>query len=313
VKKYQLPSNKPEKEGPAFMSQGLKYMGMGSLVRPGKDATVAGPSGEGGEASGAPPARPRLASVSTWAGAFRPAGGEASAQKPKKKTGGHDDDDRHIRFTISGVDQRMTKEDFIREVRKYDKGTRREILEHSNASEAVKRIATKDKPADDSAQSSTRGTAIKADKPAKPAERGASSLKPSAAQRSISTPVFTRGRDETRRSTPSGSSSETDASPGAGDNRIRQGATGQAGSSRDEPETAVERRRRLAVLEGVGEEEGDDDDVKETPAERRRREAALGMSSGGAGGDDSDDDDTPRVPPAGGRRGIRFADQPSRG
>ncbi|OIW33546.1 hypothetical protein CONLIGDRAFT_569083 [Coniochaeta ligniaria NRRL 30616] len=281
VKKYELPSEKPDKEGPDFVSQGLKYMGMGSLVKPGKDNTEAGPSGEGGDTANAPPARPRLASVSTWAGAFRPAGGEASAQKPKKKDrhDGDDEDDRHIRFTISGVDQRMTKEDFIREMRKYDKGTRREILEHSDASEAIKRIATKDKPADDSAQSSTRGKT----RTEKPAERGASTLKPVMAHRAVSTPA--RGRDDTRRSSPSS----------------------------DAPETAVERRRRLAVLQGVGGDDDEEDGVRETPAERRRREAALGMSSPGAADDDSDDDDTPRVPPAGGRRGIRFADQPQRG
>jgi hypothetical protein len=306
VKKYELPSEKPEKEGPDFMTQSLKYMGMGSLVKPGKDAAAAGPAEKEGEASNPPPARPRLASVSTWAGAFRPGGGEASTQKPKKKDDGSDDDDRHIRFTISGVDQRMTKEDFIREVRQYDKRTRSEILEHSNASEAVKRIATKDKPADDSAQSSTRGTK----KTEKPAERGASMLKPSAAQRTVSTPALPRGRDDTRRSSPSGSSSATDSSPGASGKGSSEGPAG-AVSSRDEPETAVERRRRLAVLQGVDEE--DDNEVRETPAERRRREAALGMSSPGAADDDSDDDDTPRVPPAGGRRGIRFADQPSRG
>jgi len=291
------------------MSQGLKYMGMGSLVK-GKDAPAAGPSGQGGEPSNPPPARPRLASVSTWAGAFRPGGaGEASAQKPRKKDGGDEDDDRHIRFTISGVDQRMTKEDFIREVRKYDKRTRKEILDHSNASEAVKRIATKDKPADDSAQSSTRGAAKKTEQPA---EHGASTLKPSAAQRTVSTPAPSRGREEQRRSSPSGSPSGTDSSPSDKGKGSSEGPTGAAASSRDEPETAVERRRRLAVLQGVGDED-DDNEVRETPAERRRREAALGMSSPGAADDDSDDDDTPRVPPSGGRRGIRFADQPSRG
>lgn len=307
MKKYELPSEKREKDGPDFMSQGLKYMGMGSLVKSGKDAAAAGPSGEGGEAVDPPTARPRLASVSTWAGAFRPTGGEASAQKPKKKDrhDDDDDDDRHIRFTISGVDQRMTKEDFIREMRKYDKGTRREILEHSNASEAVKRIATKDKPADDSAQSSTRGKTTAE----KPVERGASTLAPATAQRTVSTPAPTRGRDETRRSSPS--SSGRDTTPLASGKGSSEEPTGA--SSRDAPETAVERRRRLAVLQGVGGGDDEEDEVRETPAERRRREAALGMSSPGAADDDSDDDDTPRVPPAGGRRGIRFADQPQRG
>ncbi|KAB5570264.1 Na+/H+ antiporter nha1 [Coniochaeta sp. 2T2.1] len=300
VKKYELPSERSQRDGPDRVSQGLKYMGMGGLAKKStKDAAAAGPSGQEGESSNPPPARPRLASVTTWAGAFRPAGGE---EKPKKKDE-NEDDDRQIRFTISGVDQRMTKEDFLREMRKYDGRTRREILEHSTASEAIKRIATTDKPADDSAQSSTRGTTrTQQQKP----ERGAATLKPPTAQRMATTPALpTRGRDETRRSSPS--SSGTEASPGAtGKDSNEFGA-----SSRDAPETAVERRRRLAVLEGVDNSD-DEDGVKETPAERRRREAALGMSSQ-PGEDDSDDDDTPRVPPAGGRRGIRFADQPSRG
>ncbi|KAB5558460.1 Na+/H+ antiporter nha1 [Coniochaeta sp. 2T2.1] len=300
VKKYVLPSERSQRDGPDRVSQGLKYMGMGGLAKKStKDAAAAGPSGQEGESSNPPPARPRLASVTTWAGAFRPAGGE---EKPKKNDG-NEEDDRHIRFTISGVDQRMTKEDFLREMRKYDGRTRREILEHSTASEAIKRIATTDKPAEDSAQSSTRGnTRTQQQKP----ERGAATLKPPTAQRMATTPALpTRGRDETRRSSPSSSGTET--SPGAtGEASNEMGA-----SSRDAPETAVERRRRLAVLEGVDNSD-DEDGVKETPAERRRREAALGMSSQ-PGEDDSSDDDTPRVPPAGGRRGIRFADQPSRG
>lgn len=311
MKKYELPSEKSEKEGHDLMSQGLKYMGLGS--KPGKDSAVAGPSKEGGGPSKPAPARPRLASVSTWAGAFRPGGGEASTQKPKKKDDNDDDDDdRHIRFTISGVDQRMTKEDFIREMRKYDKGTRSEILEHSTASEAVKRIATTDKPADDSAQSSTRGTK----KVEKPAERLPSALKPSEAKEAAPTPAQPRGRDDTRRGSPSGSSPDKGVSPAASGESSVEGAA-PALSSRDEPETAVERRRRLAVLRGQGDGDGDgeedDDEVLETPAERRRREAALGMSWPSGADEDSDDDDTPRVPPTRGRRGIRFADQPSRG
>lgn len=306
VKKYELPSDKPEKEGPGYMSQSLKYMGMGSLVKPGKEIAVAGPSGEGGDAANpAPPTRPRLASVSTWAGAFRPPGGDPSASKPKKKNADDEDDDRFIRFTIGGEGQRMTKLDFIQEMRKYDKGTRKAIVEHSNASEAVKTLATKDvKPAADSAQSSTRG---KTNTKNAPAPLAGSTLKPALTHRTVSTPAPPRGRDDARRNSPSNSSpSMTDSSPG--------GVAPPGASSRDAPETAVERRRRLAVLQSVGDDDDDEDDggVRETPAERRRREAALGVSSGAAG-DDSDDDDTPRVPTAGGRRGIRFADQPQRG
>jgi hypothetical protein len=195
----------------------------------------------------------------------------------------------------------MTKADFIQEMRKYDKSTRREIMAHSNAPDAVKTLATKDlKPAEDSAQSSTRGKS----KAETPAERGGDALKSAMVQRKVSPNPQARGRDDTRRSSPSSSSSSAGVSPGG------EAPAGQ--SSRDAPETAVERRRRLAVLQSVDDDDDNGDDVKETPAERRRREAALGTSSTVAD-DDSDDDDTPRVLPTGGRRGIRFADQPQRG
>ena len=72
----------------------------------------------------------------------------------------------------------------------------------------------------------------------------------------------------------------------------------------------MERRRRLAALQGVRDDNDEDEDHAETAAERRRREAALGMAPHGDG-DDSDDDDTPRVPPS--KRSIRFADVPERG
>lgn len=72
--------------------------------------------------------------------------------------------------------------------------------------------------------------------------------------------------------------------------------------SDDLGETAVERKRRLAVLSSQAENE----DATETPAERRRREAALGVA-GGDGGEDSSDEGDLRE-----RRGIRFA-EPERG
>lgn len=295
VKKYVLPSEKPDKEGGDFMSQSLKYMGMGSLVKSGKETAAGEASGEGGPAT----ARPRLASVSTWAGALGlPTGGDSSALKAKKREGEDEDDDRHIRFTIGGVGQRMTKADFIQEMKKYDKSTRREILEQSNAPDAVKTLATKDfKPADDSAQSSTRGK----ERTATSAQRS-DVQKPTVAERKELATPETRGRVETRQESASSSSSSPGSSPAV--------AAPEGTSSRDAPETAIERRRRLAVLQSV--DDDDDDEIRETPAERRRREAALGMTSTGAD-DDSDDDDTPRLPTAGGRRGIRFADQPQRG
>lgn len=66
--------------------------------------------------------------------------------------------------------------------------------------------------------------------------------------------------------------------------------------SEEQGETAVERKRRLAVLATQ-----EDEEAGETPAERRRREAALGVDHN----EDSDDEGGERVPPE--RRGITFA------
>ena len=156
----------------------------------------------------------------------------------------------------------MTKEDFIREVQKLDSRTRKEVVEQSDASQAIKKVAKQDLPPE---------TAVKA---AKAAEHHA--------------PL--KQKEPTR---PSVSAAATTASP--------------AKPSEEQGETAVERKRRLAVLSNQKEEESKD--TGETPAERRRREAALGVGND----DDSDDEGTERVPPN--RRGITFAEstRPGRG
>lgn len=156
----------------------------------------------------------------------------------------------------------MTKEDFIREVQKLDSRTRKEVVEQSDASQAIKKVAKQDLPPE---------TAVKA---AKAAEHHAPAKEkgPSAASASPSVP------------------------------------TSPPKPSEQQGETAVERKRRLAVLSNQDEE--DKGATAETPAERRRREAALGV---GNEADDSDDEGTERVPPN--RRGITFADstRPGRG
>jgi hypothetical protein len=234
--------------------------------------------------------------------------GDRPAQKDRNKSVAdlENEDDKHIRFTIGGVGQRMTKEDFIREMRKYDKGTRHEIMDHSNASNRVKTLADQDgKTADSSAQSSTRRgkTGSPAEQAKSQQTKSSAPVRPKEVPRTSATPKM--GRDDGRGRSPAMS---TPAASTPMEESPRPSGKEMEPSSRDEPETAVERRRRLAVLEGVDDEDDADadDGVKETPAERRRREAALGMSS--RTDDDSDDDDTPRVPQNGeGRRGIRFA------
>ena len=260
---------------------------MSGLIRSGeRSGTAAGKSGEGLQAS-APPKPSMLRRVTA---------GESAAQKARKKSiveEQEEEDDRQIRFTIGGVGQRMTKEDFIREMQKLDKGTRREVVDQSNAPNTVKKLAKQDPQPEEQ-------------RPPGPQDQASSSNEASLrAQDATFAPTAEPqgeaskgGAGSTRRS-PASSRSVSPSSK----------AVALDAPSRDAPETAVERRRRLAVLQGVGDTE---EDLGETAAERRRREAALGMASSGVGeDDDSDDDDTPRVPPP--RRGIRFADALERG
>lgn len=169
----------------------------------------------------------------------------------------------------------MTKEDFIREVQKLDGASRKDAIEGSDASPDVKAAVR---------QQTRPRRATQSAIPAVPA---------------IPRIVETRAES---------------ASPARG--RTMDKAAGKAPSppkvttppTDDLGETAVERKRRLAVLANQGDDDDrPGDDVGETPAERRRRQAALGMGGAAAVEDsDSEDEGTPRVPPA--RRGIRFAE-----
>lgn len=265
VKTYELPSDKPESD---LVSQSLKYMGMGGFIKPGeKSGSTASQEGEAGKAPGS------SSGIPSWAtGALRRTGDPVQKARKKSVAEEQDEDDRHIRFTIGGVGRRLTKEDFIQEMRKLDKGTRGEVVDQSSASHTVKTLAKQDAPARQRAQSSADSTPQ--DKNASAAQEEPSSSDPN-----------------------SGSSSRSESSHGGK-------AITRTMLSNEASETPAERRRRLAALKGVG--DGTTDEADETAAERRRREAALGVSSTAEGEEDSDDDDTPRVPPP--RRGIRFAE-----
>lgn len=287
VKTYELPSQKPEGD---IVSQSLKYMGMGGLVKSGeKSGAAAGPSAEG-EASDAP--RPGMPS---WAsGVMRRATIDAQKARKKSMVEEQEEDDRHIRFTIGGVGRRMTKENFIQEMQKLDKGTRREVVNQSTASNTVKTLAKLDPPL--STQDQPRQTGKPQEgKPSAEASAGDENLPPSQVEWQGGNVNYGQGSGSSGEI--SGSSSRS-VSPGGGK------ALAPDPSSRDAPESAAERRRRLAVLKGV---DGNEDEGGETAAERRRREAALGVSAAAGGEEeDSDDDDTPRVRPP--KRGIRFAE-----
>ncbi|KAL2164296.1 hypothetical protein VTH06DRAFT_3512 [Thermothelomyces fergusii] len=281
IKKYDLPTQKPQTD---LVSQGLKYMGMGIFAK-----AIEKPSG-----------------AAAGAGESSTAGEPSAAQKQRKKSvvaEQEDDDDKLIRFTIGGIGRRMTKEDFIEEMQKLDKPTRREIVDKSDASRAIKALAKQDPP-------------------------------PWPTPQIMITPAQPSGVSRKDDAAP-GAARSTQQPPGGDDRRQRESRSvspGEQGSPSDTSddgagETEVERRRRLAALRGVDAGDGNDDedvvaeqrdrstnkaggedneDDVETAAERRRREAALGIAPHAENGEDSDDDDTPRVPPS--RRSIRFAD-----
>lgn len=327
VKKYELPpSQRPEGQS-TLASQGLKYMGMGGLAKP-KQSAKAGEEGgsaaagtEGASPQPDEPSGPRRAA--TWRmGRTGTGGGEgpASAKKKKELAEADEEDDRHIRFTIGGVGQRMTKADFISEMQKLDTRTRRQVVDQSNAPERVKTLAKEDPPEAPSAVS-VRGKEISLPQAQSLEHKAAVEEKAVAGADGGGSPAQSATSSSTKGKERAGGPRGDESSPGSDQQRLDSGDD----ESFDEeemddddappsnvPETAVERRRRLAVLKGLqgggssGGGAGGED--SETPAERRRREAALGL---GAGEEDSDDDDTPRVPPA--RRGIRFADVPERG
>lgn len=164
-----------------------------------------------------------------------------------------------------------------------DAQTRQEVVDLSNASQAVKTLANQDPPPEGK----------------------------------VKTMTIPNPRHDSSDSTPSSSSSSGAGRasapyrrPSPGRSPVARGKQPSSDEDESPGETAVERKRRLAVL-GT---QGDDDDEEhagETPAERRRRQAALGMSSGGAA-EDSEDEGTERVPPTA-RRGIRFAPEQERG
>ncbi|KAJ0158986.1 putative Na(+)/H(+) antiporter C3A11.09 [Colletotrichum tanaceti] len=264
IKTYELPSSKTGREPGGRTQQSLKYLGMGGLLKASEKPVAQGATAGESSAEGAANAPLPKSGWQRYLG-----GSAGAAQKPKKNAAeGQQEDDRHIRFTIGGVGQRMTKEDFIREVQKLDDKTRRQVVDQSTASQRVKSIAKGDVPS--------------------PADQHAN------------IPTIRIGSDSAEKR--SGSYTPQRVHSGAAQPPAVRASREEEADEADEEETAIERHRRLDVLSNQSDE---DVDSAETPAERRRREAALGMNEND-GGDDSDDEGGERVPPT--RRGIRFAE-----
>jgi hypothetical protein len=141
------------------------------------------------------------------------------------------DDDKKIRFTIGGEGRRMTKEDFIREVQKLDSGTRKQVVEDSNASRKLKAIAKQDP-----------------------------SLIPPITEQAPSDDAQAQGSSSS--STARKVTSSDDTAETAAERNRRLAVLASQGDDDDEgddiEETPAERRRRQAAL-GTTEDDSDDD------------------------------------------------------
>jgi hypothetical protein len=314
VKKYDIPSNaKPGKEGgePSVARQGLNRMGTwtGLGQKPSNanaESSNAGASSSNtGNTSTTSAVRQGLSRMTTWTG---------------KKPEDDEDDDRRIRFMIGEGGRRLTKEDFLNEIRTLDPKARCEIVEQSDADPAMKAAAKKD-ASNDSPGSSRLFEAMNTQ-----AASGPRAAKAVGAEMARQRGVVIEEEDS------SDSDDERAARRRAKTSQAPRQATKQSSPlkkstspSDDVEESAAERKRREQALKGVDDVtpaqrgrsrqvDDDEDSEVETAAEKRRREAALGVGGRGSPEDDSDDDDTPRVPPPVAKsRGIRFARSPVRG
>ena len=347
VKTYELPS-RPKKEEDAALGapirQGVKRVGTWTgLGKDKHDAAAQGQpeSSKAGASASRPEPRQGLSRMGTWG--FGGKNSEA-AKNERPSDQSDEDDDRRIRFTIGGAGRRLTKDDFLKEIRSLDPKARSEIIEESDAPAAMKAMAKKDASKDSPGTSrlfEAKDTQAAAGK-GEAKSVGAEMARQRGARVDMESEEEVDERPRQRRNmraepgvkptttmsstakTSSGNEPESAAEKKRREKALRgvdDITDAQRGRSptRDEPpqqpqETAAARRRRLAMEGGGGTNariqslgvEG------ESVAEKRRREAALGV--GVDNQEDSDDDDTPRVPPPVAKsRGIRFAQSPIRG
>ena len=195
-----------------------------------------------------------------------------------------DPDDNRIRFTIGDGGRRMSKQDFIDEIRQLDPKTRVEALDDSNAPQHVKEEAHRAGAIDDKQQRripNTRGQSLKrfastqsaipeAEDPSPRPGVGATGLAPPAPDdQSNPSPADSEAERESLRKVDTNISVAEVPTHSVPQSLARYAAHG--------PETAAQRRRRF-VAEGSRQDEDSEDDNTERipPAERRRRAAAAG-------------------------------------
>lgn len=255
------------------------------------------------------PVRRGLPRMGTWAGKKDERGaGQANADVVKKGKKQDDDDDR-IRFTIGGAGKRMTKEDFLKQVRDLDPKTRAEIVADSNAPEEMKELARKDAKGTAPGTSRLLGAQIP--------QLGASHKEAQIVGAAMAKQRGAAVDDDDQVHGHKDEGQETQVERRRRE-QVLEGVDDDSSttqSHRNQRETPAERRRREAAIArgmtSVRREQAAVEDTGETQAEKRRREAALGV--GEDSDEDSEDDNTERVVPQTRTRGIRFAEDPIRG
>ncbi|KAF2216413.1 hypothetical protein CERZMDRAFT_56121 [Cercospora zeae-maydis SCOH1-5] len=253
-------------------------------------------------------------------GAVGPSSGPEAASGSNEKTrGNEDDDDNRVRFTITQGGRRMSKAEFIDQIRKMDPKSRAQAVEDSNAPEAVKREARIDAREQAQASRSQPGPASQQHRQSIPVVHGQPEGENAAAVAEITRSGSQDSHDIQLVDSRGQAVPFYDIST---DLRYHQSEQG---------ETAAERRRRLALGQQTGADSDSEDDgtervpparrpvgaassasphnrhvsdAGETAAERRRREGALGISR------DESDSEEEEVREAPQPREIRFADEP---
>ena len=217
------------------------------------------------------------------------------------KTPSMDDpeDDAVVRFTMGG--KRLTKADFLQEMKNMTPKERAKIVERSNAPDAIKEAARKD--ADPNVPGEGRLLA------ARNLEMGAG---PGEAKTIGAAMAAQLGGDVTPPTDEEDSpvSSHTAREESSEEDVKGKGVAKQTPADlRRAQGSAIPRQPAGAVSNLVA----GDDEEKETPAERRRRIAALGHSAEpDENGMLSDDGEQPQSGERGRARGIRFAEEPIR-
>ncbi|KAL8783600.1 MAG: hypothetical protein Q9213_004529 [Squamulea squamosa] len=300
------------------------------------------------------PMRQGLKRMGTWAGlggkedteAGEGAAGEGGAHSTKqkrKKSSAVDPDDDRIRFTVGTGGRRMSKQDFITQISQMDPRARAVAVEESDVPEAVK----------EDVREGAKFEQCEAEQPTQPASAARRPGRARSYQSGIplnrreskspqsKMPEVQEAEDEDR---PQGYNGLTLVDSNEQDIPFHPVADSVDKHSAGKPESAAQRRRRMAASRKDSEDDGTPQipphirriqdtssstaEAGETQAERRRRLAALGQQDAGPAEDSSDSDDSegPRQPKKGHipvaepgqeerleRRttGIRFADSPA--